>query len=318
MTVAIARGHLPYPMLPMKRITISILLLFLLAGCQRVLPQEPAQLAFESYRDGNAEIYLIDENGENPVNLTQNPAYDGMPAWSPDGQYLAFVSERDGNPDLHILDLKTNEVVRVTNGGGFNVDPAWSPDGKRLLFLSNRTYRVPQEGGSLEVNANPKLWTILVEGVGAKRMTSELGLDMFGDWSPEGDRIVFMSTRDANEEIYLRHPDGTEENLTHHPASDTNPAFSPDGKRVAFMSDREGNMEIYVLDLETGELTNITNNPAQDGDPAWSPDGKRIAFISDRDGNIEVYIMNADGSDVRRVTHNPADDIHPQWRPRPH
>lgn len=296
---------------------LSLISILLLTACQTPSPPPPAQLAFESYRDGNAEIYLIDEDGGNLINLTQNPAYDGMPAWSPDGKQLAFASDRDGNPDLHILDLETNTVRRVTNGGGFNVDPAWSPDGKRLLFLSNRTYREPKEGGFLEVDANPKLWTIQVEGVGARRMTSELGLDMFGDWSPEGDRIVFMSTRDANEEIYLLHPNGEEENLTRHPARDTNPAFAPDGKRVVFTSDRDGNMEIYVLDLTTGELTNLTNHPAQDSDPVWSPDGQRIAFVSDRDGNLEIYIMDADGSNVKRVTNHPADDILPQWRPMP-
>ncbi|NOX61077.1 MAG: hypothetical protein GXP42_03900 [Chloroflexi bacterium] len=298
----------------LTRVAFLLTALSLLTACQSFGAKE--QIAFESYRDGNAEIYMVDEDGENLVNLTQNPAYDGMPSWSPDGQRLAFASEREGNPDIHILDIESGEVVRVTNGGGFNVDPAWSPDGAKLLFLSNRTYRVPGQGGSLEVQANPKLWTVNVDGVGAKRMTSELGLDMFGDWSPDGRLIVFMSTRDANEEIYLRRADGSEENLTNHPARDTNPAFSPDGRRVAFMSDRDGNMEIYVLDLESRELINITNNPAEDGDPAWSPDGSRIAFISDRDGNIEVYIMDADGSNVKRLTNNPADDIHPQWRPK--
>ncbi len=294
-------------------IPIFILVIPLLSACQK--PAVNEQIAFESYRDGNAEIYMVDEDGENLVNLTQNAAYDGMPAWSPDGKRLAFTSERDGNPDVYILDMDSGEVTRVTYGGGFNVDPTWSPDGERLLFLSNRTYRVREEGGSLEVVANPKLWRMKPDGTWPERMTSELGLDMFGDWAPDSERIVFMSTRDANEEIYLRSADGTEENLTSHPARDTNPAWSPDGKRVAFMSDREGNMEIYLLDLETRKLINLTNNPAEDGDPAWSPDGKRLAFVSDRDGNIEVYTMDADGSNVKRLTNNPEDDIHPQWRP---
>ena len=290
-------------------------LLTLLALSACLSPRPKYQIAFETYRDGNAEVYLMDEDGSNLVNLTQNPAYDGTPDWSPDGKRLAFTSEREGNPDVHIMDLETGEVVRVTNGGGFNVVPAWSPDGEKILFLSNRKYSVPGQGGRLDVYANPKLWIMNADGTGVHRITSRLGLDMFGDWSPKDDLIAFMSTRDGDQEIYLRYPDYREENITNRPGRDTNPAFSPDGKKLAYMSDREGNLDIFILDLEDGSLVNITNHPAEDGDPAWSPDGKRIAFISDRDGNPEIYVMNADGSNVKRLTNNPADDLHPQWRP---
>lgn len=294
-------------------ITLS---LALLTGCQGP-PTPQGKIVFESYRDGNAEVYLMDADGSNLVNLTHNPAYDGTPSWSPDGRRIAFTSERDGNPDIYVMDADGGNVTRLTDGKGFNVVPAWSPDGSQIMFVSNRTYRVPVQGGYIEVPGNAKLWVMDADGSNLERRTSQLGLDMYASWSPDGKSVVFMSVRDGNPEIYMLRPDNVEVNLTNNPARDLNPAWSPDGTKIAFMSDREGNMEIYVLDLETDTLTNITQDPANDGDPAWSPDGTKIAFISDRDGNTEIYVMDADGSNPRRLTNHPADDIHPQWQPQP-
>lgn len=283
-------------------------------GCRSQL-DSPGKIAFESYRDGNAEVYLMDADGSNLVNLTNNPAYDGTPSWAPDGQRIAFTSERNDNPDIYVMGADGTNPTQLTDGGGFNVVPAWSPDGSQILFVSNRTYYLQMEGGELELPGNAKLWVIGAEGGRPSRLTSRIGLDMYGSWSPDGQSIVFMSVRDDNSEIYMLQPDKVEVNLTNNPARDLNPAWSPDGSKIAFMSDREGNMEIYLLDLEKDTLTNLTQNPANEGDPAWSPDGSKIAFTSDRDGNIEIYVMDADGSNPRRLTNNPGDDFHPQWQP---
>ena len=303
-------NHLPMPIL------FTILAAFLLSACVAPPETQTHQLAFESYRDGDAEIYIIDTSGENLVQLTDDPAYDGVPSWSPDGQSLAFTSERTGNADIFIMDADGGNVVQLTEGeGAFNVVPAWSPDGSQILFVSNRTYNVQGNGGHFELPSNPKLWVMQADGSSPERLTSRIGFDIFPSWSPDGKSVAFMSVRDDNAEIYLKRADLFEENLTNHPARDANPAFSPDGTKIAFMSDRDGNMDIFILDMEDGSITNISNHPAGEGDPAWSPDGTQLAFISDRDGNTEIYVMDADGSNVQRITNDPADDIQPKWRP---
>ncbi len=295
-------------------ILFVVLAIFLLGGCGG--SSKTHQIAFESERDGNSDVYLVDADGENLVRLTDDPAYDGTPNWSPDGRHIAFTSERSGNAELHSMAADGSNVQQLTEGDGvFSVMPAWSPDGSKIVFVSNRTYGTRQQGGTQEVEANTKLWAMAAEGGKPERLTTRLGLDMFASWSPDSQSIVYMSIRDDNSEIYLRRPDKLEVNLTDHPARDTNPDWSPDGKKVVFMSDREGSMDIFVMDIEDRTVTNITQHPAADGDPAWSPDGSHIAFISDRDGNAEIYVMASDGSDIQRITNDPADDILPQWRP---
>ena len=89
-----------------------------------------------------------------------------------------------------------------------------------------------------------------------------------------------MSKRDGNSEIYVMNADGSaQENLTRHPASDSNPTWSRDGRRLVFVSRRDGNSEIYVMNADGSGLRNLTRTPSDDLDPAWSPDGRTIAFV---------------------------------------
>lgn len=295
---------------------VGILAGLALAACGSAVPDQESRLVFESYRDGNAEVYVINLDGSGAVNLTQNDAYDGTPSVAPDGLSIAFTSERAGSADIFIMDSDGDNVRQLTEGGGNNTIPAWAPDGQRILFVSNRTYNIDVQGGHIEVPGNSKIWVMNADGSNPSRITQMLGLDMFGTWSPDGLEIAFMSVRDGNPEIYRIREGGAGQNLTNDPANDMNPSWSPDRAMLAFMSDRSGDSEIYLLDLETDELINITNAPeSNESDPAWSPDGEKLAFISDRDGNIEVYVMNADGSNWVRVTNNPAKDLHPEWLP---
>jgi TolB protein len=119
---------------------------------------------------------------------------------------------------------------------------------------------------------------------------------------PEG-KIVFVSDRDGNNEIYIMNTDGSgQTRLTNTLAEEEWPCFSPDGSKISFMSNRDGNFEIYIMNTDGTEQTNLTNNPYNDSVPSFSPDGSKIVFESDRDGNGEIYIMNADGTKQTNLT----------------
>ena len=150
----------------------------------------------------------------------------------------------------------------------------------------------------------------------AIRLSYNDAIDSSPDWSPDGRRIAFHSTRDGPFEVYVMNADGSGvSRLTHNDAFDDLPAWSPDGRRIAFSSNRDGNTEIYVMNADGSAVTRLTDNDAFDGPPAWSPDGTRIAFATRRDGNTEIYVMNADGSGAIRLTDNDVDDVTPAWSP---
>ena len=74
-----------------------------------------SHIAFDSYRDGNAEIYVVGSDGSNMRNLTNNDASDVDPAWSPDSRHIAFVSERDGNKEIYVIGLDGSNPRNLTN-----------------------------------------------------------------------------------------------------------------------------------------------------------------------------------------------------------
>src|SRR5207247_11024943 len=69
------------------------------------------------------------------IRLTEGPAWDGDPAWSPDGQRIAFSSQRDGSTDIYVMNADGSGLRRVT-AGPFDQQPAWSPDGARIVFTA--------------------------------------------------------------------------------------------------------------------------------------------------------------------------------------
>ena len=80
---------------------------------------------FVSNRDGNAEIYVVDRDGDNLTRLTNNRAQDSSPRWSPDGDWIVFSSNADGDFDLFVMDDKGGNQKRLTNNDFDAIEPDW-------------------------------------------------------------------------------------------------------------------------------------------------------------------------------------------------
>lgn len=90
-------------------------------------------------RDANAEIYAVNVDGTVLTRLTEDPAEDAQPAWSPDGAKIAFASNRDGNFEIYVMSADGSDVERLTDDPGNDGFRAWSPDGATIAFSSDRT-----------------------------------------------------------------------------------------------------------------------------------------------------------------------------------
>ncbi len=260
-------------------------------------------IAFTSDRDGNAEIYAVDANGERFTRLTNNEASDTGPAWSPDGKRLVFTSDRQGNKEVFVIDADSTDAINLSREPGQDMDPAWSPDGETIAFTSAR-------------DGVPRLFLMHSSGL------DQRGFDNDGHeenttpaWSSDGTKIAFTSDRNGLN-ISVMDADGANETaLTKDPTDDAGPSWSPDGTQIAFHSRREGNAEIYVMNADGSGQTRVTNSPSDDLWPSWSRDGSMIAFESDRDGSREIYIMRPDGTELRQVT--TGGGYAPAWSPVP-
>jgi TolB protein len=187
---------------------------------------------FGSYFTGHAKpaaIEIVHADGSGLRTLTEGPGNAGFPSWSPDGKRIVYrVAGKEQG--LRILNLEDGKVVTLTKE--YDNFPAWSPKGNLIEFTSFRD-------GDFEI------YTIKPDGSGVQRLTHTGGNDAHGIWSPDGEWIVFSSSRmgwkdealasdygpQPYGELFAMHADGSEvRQLTDNQWEDALPAFQPKSK----------------------------------------------------------------------------------------
>ena len=121
-----------------------------------VVVDAQARIAFMSDRDWKAgNIYVMDADGGNPQNITNNPDADRDPSWSPDAKRIAFTSGREWNRQIYVMDADGGNQQNLSNNDSDEWDPSWSPDGKRILFVSTVDIYVMDADGGNPKNLTP-------------------------------------------------------------------------------------------------------------------------------------------------------------------
>ncbi len=270
----------------------------------------PGKIAFITSIDGNNEVYVMDAEGTNPVNMTRHTATEYSPSWSPDGRQLTFASSRANSQDIFAMDAQGGNPTNLTNIQGSDLEPAWSPDGKQIAFVSWRDTNL--------TTGTAQLYLMNPSGTNQVRLTFDTNYYRGPSWSPDSRQIAFWGGP-GRSQIYVINANGTAmrpltmDNLM--PYENIHSAWSPDGTRIAFSSNRDDDYDIYVMNADGSNVTRLIDSPGDDFSPAWSPDGMCITFTSYRDGNAELYAMNADGSHQTRLTNSPATEASPAWQP---
>jgi len=236
-------------------------------------------IAFESFRGGTRNIWIIPVTGGEATVIAEHPANDFHPHWSPDGGKLAFWSTRSGNADIWIYDFSRELVTQLTADPATDLNPRWSPDGQYIAFISLRS-------------GNSDVWIVPAGGGSPQQLTTNPGDDWSPAWSPDGLEIAFSSNRGGNFDIWRKPIDGSPAvQVTTDAGDDLAPDWSPGGDWIAFNSDGSGNMDLWKIAPAGGDAIRLTVHPDDDINCVWSPDASRLAFTSNRDGNDEVWIF---------------------------
>ncbi|MEX2577990.1 MAG: M28 family peptidase [Verrucomicrobiales bacterium] len=278
--------------------------------------------------------------------------------FSADGTKMVFQSEREeGNPfyQIYLMDLETGDIDRISPGMG-KTTCAWiHPDGKKVLFAS--THADPEsenhqkaefeerESGqarkySWDYDAEFDIYEYNLESGEYVNLTDTEGYDAEGAYSPDGNKIVFASNRQAYDgsmskedqkffkldkkfamEIYTANADGSNvQRLTDADGYDGGPFFSADGERICWRRfDRKGlTAEIHTMAADGSDQRQITDLGAMSWAPFFHPGGDYLIFATNKHGfeNFELYLVDAAGEkEPVRVTHTDGFDGLPAFSP---
>ena len=292
-----------------------ILLLIWFVGLSAIRSdgQVSGKIVFTSKRDARfSDIYIMDADGRNQTNLTQDPSSDFQPHILPYSQRIVFISDRFVGSDLFTINTDGSDLRMLLDSGpdtGATIlHPAWSPDGNQVAFS-----RFPPD--TEEAWEGWDIYAINVGDTTLIRLTDHRFGDTKPTWSPDGQSILFQSGRDGAG-YYKMDRSGSNEMLLTENAGATPLKYSPDGTMLIFadwFAATNDQQDIAIMNADGSDLRIIVDHPANDTDPTWSPDGRHIAFSSDRDGDFEIYTMDIDGNNLVQLTHNESVDEWPIW-----
>jgi TolB protein len=249
-----------------------------------------SRIVFQSNRTGTPQVFVMDADGTQVRQLTDNPLGAETPKWSPDGKLILFASYLgDDNNDLFVMSPDGSNQHQLTASPGYDGHASWSLDGSRIIFNSDRTS--PDLGVSWSQRWH-EIFSMRADGTDVRQHTNLQMICTYPSFSPDQEHITYrkviasaamswdLTLGQRNSEIFVAAADGSEEtNLTNSAAFDGWPVWSPDGTLIAFASNRVGPAnvgQIFVIQPDGENLRQVSFGPWGYAQPAWSTDGTRI------------------------------------------
>jgi Tol biopolymer transport system component len=260
--------------------------------------------------------------GGAPARVTNDKDQDSNPAWTPDGKRIVYSSQRNGIRQICVVRMDGSPSIQLTgNDSNSNVLDV-SLDGTKILYSTDRD--------------ESDLWAVKVDGGKETQLTSESGLELWPDGSPDGKTVAFQANRSLtgstlfNSLVMAKHLGGDAADIQLAPDG-FDPLWSPDGKQLAYLRFVNRTHNLWIVHSSGGDARQVTTggvsfggfsqlpyNRMQTQDFQWSPDSSRLIYCSQASGVANVWQVAVDGSAPVQLSSN-ADQggvcFNPGWSP---
>jgi TolB protein len=261
----------------------------------------------------NKEIFLMDYDGQNVRQLTQDRGLALSPSWSPDAKRILFTSYKPAvkggfvNPNLYLYDTVTQSRRTLSAARGLNTGGVFHPKENKLAYTFSKDGR-------------PEIYILDLDKNIRQAITRTVFFSIEPSWSPDGQRIVFSSSKTGRPHIWVANRDGSSaKRLTFAGQYNSSPNWSPRGDRIVFsgQENKRNNFNIFMVDPSGSNLVRLTDDSTSSENPSFSPDGRFVAFSSNKDGIYRIYVMTALGTKMRVLTPKALGPCkQPSWSPR--
>ncbi|MDE0399317.1 MAG: hypothetical protein OXL96_16090 [Candidatus Poribacteria bacterium] len=298
---------------------VTLILLVLNVSASSLFAKAPTtpKILFTSSRDGNGEVYMMNPDGSEQVNLTQHPATDQGAVWSPAGDQILFVSDRQGTGvrDLYVMDADGSNVRRVfkKKTQGWRHRPTWSIDAKQFAYNYTDWDRVKYG---------------LYLGTFGKEDAESLPYGSSPVWSPDGSEIACSVSRQFGARLTFMDVDTRDRKQ---PLPDKvllwqdTPSWSAAGDRLVIAGNRHPIPVIAELDLENARAlhkawkdkqtifmvnrdgTGLQQLVDEAGEQAWAPEiapnGEQVLYTQRTNGESQIFKLDVNSGIRTQLTH---------------
>ena len=234
------------------------------------------RIAFVHDAGGRGQVYVMNADGSEPTNLSNNNFCDRSPVWSPDGSMIAFLSDRTGDWDIHVMAADGSRPRRLSFNPGPDRAPAWSPDGTRVAWES-------------QVSGTPTVWVGAADGQHSRPLIAPD--QPFRVQGIKAGKAVDLENRGfARTTVF---PDNTFYLM--------NPVWSPDGTRIAANGLIGSHFRVVVIDADGSRMLTVASYGYSD--LAWSPDGRQLVVARSAttyENLTGIFLIDADGTGNQR------------------
>jgi TolB protein len=253
-------------------------------------------------------LAVEDQDGANPVFLTQGDYLVLTPRFNPTAQMICYMSYINGRPRVYLFDLETGRQEMLGNFPNMTFSPRFSPNGRKVVM-------------ALESGGNSDIYAMDLQTRNVQRLTNDPGIDTAPSYSPDGGQITFESNRGGSQQVYVMNADGSNVHRISFGAGRAGtPVWSPRGDLIAFTKISEGAFRMGVMRPD-GSGERIISDGWQDEGPTWAPNGRVIMFTRTTPtgaggygGGSKVWSVDITGRNERRVL-TPGDASDPAWSP---